>query len=476
MFWVRPAALLALLSLSISTASAAEPPTGAMVEARELLVANRPAAAVVLLEQHLATADGNRAFLDLLKTAYSAELPTAEPTRAVELRTKLGLLGTAAASPEPVVPISTPAVEPEPISAAAESLTKATTVFNQARSKPSLFPDAAKLFAAAFLGRVEMSQDQLAAWAYCRIKVSADRLNKAGANDAATATEAITEVEDALALAPSNAGLQKVGNDLIAAARQRGGVLSAPRPAAQLRPLPPPTESRETGEVVETASFRVKCRGNRKLAQAVAQAAEAHRDAIFTRWSGPAGGAWQPKCEITIHAAAAEFATATQQPAAATGRADVSLNDGQVTARRIDLRADDTLITENALPRELTHVILADLFPTTAPPRWAIEGMAVLAASAQELDRYKRTLPRLQQTRDFLPVETLLGLAAPPADRVTGYYVSSVALVDFLVRWKGDKAFTTFLRDSQRYGLPSALKRQYGVNDGKQLEEMLLRQ
>ncbi len=489
MVWLRPAALFAVAFVAISTARAADPLAGAMLEARDLLVANRPAAAVVLLEQYLPTADGSRAFLDLLKTAYVAEMPSAEPARVAELRTKLALFGGApVAAPTPVAPaVPAPIPAPEPPSAAIEALSKATAVFNQARSQPSLFPDAAKLFAAAFLGRVEMSPDQLTAWAYCRIKVAADRLNKAGPTDAATSTEVLVEIEEALALAPGNAGLQKVGRDLIAAARQRGGVASPPRPSpvAQLRPLSAPSLSIDAVDVVETASFRVRFVGNREaglgreaasgLAQALANAAEAHREAIFARWSGPAGGAWQPKCEITVHANAAEFARVTQQPAAATGRATINLDNGRVTARRIDLRADDATAAENALPRELTHVVLVDLFPTAAPPRWAVDGMAVLAGSSLELDRYRRTLPRLQQSRELMSVEMLLGLAAPPNDRVTGYYVGSVSLVDFLVRWKGDKAFTTFLRDSQRYGLPAALKRQYGVNDAKQLEEMWLR-
>jgi len=479
MVWFRPAALVVVSFILVSTAKAAEPLASAMTEARDLLVANRPAAAVVLLEHHLPTADGNWAFLDLLKTAYASELPAAEPSRAAELRTKLALLGAPPASaPVPVAPpMPVPSPSPESPSPAVEALSKATAVFNQARSQPSLFPDAAKLFAAAFLGRVELSADQLAAWAYCRIKVAADRLNKAGATDAATSTEVIAEVEEALTLAPGNAGLQKVGRDLIAAARQRGGVAgpTRPSPVAQLRPLPAPTTSFDAPDVIETASFRVRFAGNREYGQTIAKAAEAHRDAIFTRWSGPAGGAWQPKCEITVHATAEEFARATQQPAAATGRATISLDNGQVTARRIDLRADDPSITENALPRELTHVVLADLFPSTAPPRWAVEGMAVLAGSAMELDRYRRTVPRLQQSRELISVEMLLGLAAPPSDHVTGYYVGSVTLVDFLVRWKGDKAFTTFLRDSQRYGLTAALKRQYGVDDAKQLEEIWLK-
>jgi hypothetical protein len=299
-----------------------------------------------------------------------------------------------------------------------------------------------------------MSPDQLAAWAYCRVRLAADSLNHNG-----DPTTVVAEVEDALTLAPSNAGLQKVGHDLIAAARQRG---------AKTVPMSAPLA--DGWDVVETPSFRVKFTGRRAVAEGVAKAAEAKRDAIFAKWSGPPGGAWGPKCDVTLHPTADAFARATSQPAAGTGRAVVQLADGQAVERRIDLRADDPTLTDDALPRELTTVVLADLFWEKAPPRWAELGMAVLAASPAEVERYRRTLTKCADRGELPSVAAILEAAAPPADRVTGYAVGSVSLVDFLVRWKGEKAFTTFVRDTQRYGLPSALKRQYGVADARELE------
>ena len=253
--------------------------------------------------------------------------------------------------------------------------------------------------------------------------------------------------------------MQEVGQNLLAAARKRAGVSASAGSTTE-----------DGWNVVESASFRVRHRGHVAAADAVLAAAETRRNEIFTRWSGPAGGPWSPKCEITLHPTADVFATATGQHPTATGRATVHLHEGRVTDRTIDLRADDATVADNALPRELTHLVLADLFPTQAPPRWAIEGMAVLAASPVEVDRYLRTLPRCREAGTLIPLATLITLPAPPADQVTGYYVGSVSLVEFLVRWKGDKAFTTFLRDSHRYGVEVAMKRQYGVANAAQLE------
>jgi hypothetical protein len=166
----------------------------------------------------------------------------------------------------------------------------------------------------------------------------------------------------------------------------------------------------------------------------------------------------------------------TGKSAALTGHATVRLADGRATARRIDLRADDPALVANALPRELTHVVLADLFPYTPPPRWAEEGMAVLAGSPDEISRYLRTLPRCRRNGELFTLSKLLDMKDfPAADMVTGFYCGSVSLVDYLVKLKGEKHFTMFLRDSQRYGTAQALKRQYGIDSPQALQEAWLR-
>lgn len=523
----RPAILI-LATLAILSGSfylqAAEPTPidkalaiqTAMAEAKDHLTANLAAEAIAVLEAQLPYADGNRAFLDLLRSAYVArikklQVTAGDPGEMANIRTKLKLLGftvipgepestpasvapsvSAPATPPEMAPATPPAfaanpaptftppvaipqpAQPTPAqnpaakpstSQTAELLSQAASLFNEAKAEPEKFELAARMFAAAFGQRVEMRKDQLAAWEYCRLRLAADHLNQAGLS-AEAAAGIVTEIEDALKIAPENAALQKVGQDLLAIARKRAGTAA---PAAT------PSKDADGWEIVESASFLVRHRGDKTIAEAIAKAAEAKRNEIFTRWSGPAGGAWSPKCTITLYKTAATFATQTQQHPTATGRAMVHLNAGRVSQRRIALRVDDPTVIDDALPRELSHIVLADLFPTKAPPRWAIEGMAVLAASAVEVDRYLRTLPRCRESGEWIPLSTLLTLSAPPADKVTGYYVGSVSLVEFLVRWKGDKAFTTFLRDSHRYGLESAMKRQYGFADAKQLEEAWLR-
>jgi hypothetical protein len=469
----------------------------AMATARKHLDARTPGEAVAVLEANLATADGNPAFLDLLRAAYAAEQtrleadPAAPPERLAQLRLKLTLLGGSAPKDPPAAvvppvprgpapppdfaaPPAAPAAPPAPTAVAPLTpLTPPAGVQPELPTTPVVPPGVAeavvefkrgnyaaadRLFAAA--GARKLSADHKTAWAYCRIKLAADRVNAPDC-DAATAAAAAREVGDALALVTDNDKLAGLGRDVLKAARAKAGAAKAGAPAAV---------GREAGDALDTPSFRVQCAANRDLGDAVAKAAEAARKQIFERWSGPVGAAWQPKCEIVIHPSAAAYARATGKPAALTGHATVRLTDGRATERRIDLRADDDGLVANTLPRELTHVVMADLC-ADPPPKWALEGMAILAASPEEVGRYTRTLARCARDGEVRPLAALFELKDYPTDKLTGFYCQSASVTEYLVRLKGDKNFKIFLGDAHRYGVAAALKRQYGINGVADLDQ-----
>ena len=368
-------------------------------------------------------------------------------------------------APRPANPFG-PAAKPEVKPALADGidlLRQAAVAFNKAKeSEPAQFVTARDLFAQAVRERVKLTPEQTAAWAYCRIKVAADRLNRN--TDAATAGEVLAEVEQALGTVPDQLNLHEATRDILAVARKRSGNKPAKTPAA--------VQAVEPGwEAIDTANVRVRYKANKPLAEDIARTAETLRGEVFKKWSGPPGGNWAPRCEVVLHPDADAFAAGTKLTAEATGRAEVKLTDGSASSRRIDLRADDPTLLDSALPRELTHVVLADLFPSQPPPKWAELGMAVLSTSEAEVGRYLQTVRRCARDGELLPVDKVLTATEVPAKAVTGFHVESVALVDFLVRWKGEKAFTGFVRDAQRYGTDTALKRQYGLADAKQLEE-----
>lgn len=439
----------------------------AIAAARQHLAAGDAARAVEVLEARVHDADGNAAFLGLMRDAYAAELkrleagPNPDAVRLAQTRQRLSLLGGTPA-PEPPTntnPWNTKPAVPEPAPAAGptadELLRDARALFKQAK-----YADAAPTFAAAVAKGAPVTADEVAAWAYCRIKVASEKAASPNC-DPATAAALEKDVREAIELAPSNPELQRVGQAVLA--------VLGPKAGASHTPV---ASSPDAGwEVIDTPSFRVRFKGTPAVAEAVAQTAEAQRKAIFERWSGPPAGAWSPRCEITLHPTADEYARATGKSAEGTGRAVVRLSNAAVSERKVELRADDPGAVANALPRELTHVVLADLFPHSPPPRWAEEGMAVLAGSAEEVDRYARTLPRCARAGELLPVATLIEMKDfPGADRITGFYCASVTLVDYLVKLGGERTFTIFLRDSQRYGPAQALKRCYQIDGPAALE------
>lgn len=443
----------------------------AMADAKDFLAANDPAAASAVLEAQLPHANVNRTYLELLRRAYDGELqklrvaPTMNLARHEAIAKRLAILnGTnAPITPTPEIvlaaatkTVASPMVEPvvappvTELKPTDEWLKSAARLFNQGATDPAKYREAADLFANAQRERATLSSEQLAAWAYCRVKVAADEVNNPKAT-AETARAVEADVREALALVPGNAGLQKAGEKVLASARLMTGGTAKPSPS-------------ESWQVVDAVNVRVKHRGTDALAQAIAKAAGQYRQSITAKWFGPAGAEWLPKCEVTLHATAAAFAAATGLSPQATGRSDVALDNGTVTSRRIDLRADDPTVLEIALPRELAHIVMAELFPSKPPPRWAEEALAIHSTTAAEVNRYLQATTRLAADGQ-LPTapELLASTGFPAAERITGFYVASVGIADYLIEKKGDRAFAAFLTDAQRYGIENALRRQYNL-------------
>ncbi len=344
-----------------------------------------------------------------------------------------------------------------------DTLQQATKAFNRARhGSASTFAEAKKLFDEAAKSKQTFNEEERAAWAYCRIKLATDRLNST--TDSKTAGEVLVEIEAALAIVPQQKSLAEASEKILSVARQRSGT----KPEKRLAAVEPIAAG---WKMVESSNFRVLYRTKKSQAEAVAQQAEDVRLATFKKWSGPPGGDWKPKCDLYIHETEKDLRQVTQQPANATGRADVKLTDGLVSTRRIDLRADDETCKDVALPRELTYVVLADLFPSQPPPKWVELGMAALSTSDTEVNRYLRTAKRMLDDGELLKGETVLTQKEVPAKAITAFHVQSVAFVEFLVRLKGEKVLTAYLRDAQRYGQANALQREYGFKSAAALED-----
>lgn len=459
----------------------------AMADARHLLERNQPIEAVKTLEAVLSLANGDAAYLDLLRRAYQAELAQWERAGGMDqridrLRRYIDLLQQSASvsgssskafpmpmlAPGPMTSGDTPSTPPSP-----ETPSVAQPVFPPSRNDSSsdkLLAEAVTLFqqkrydeaARRFAQLRQLSPEHQAAWAYCRIRLAVEQLHRPDAT-AATLDAALAELQAAAQLLPSHSELRHYAEQALRTARQR---LDSAR-----QTLGPAEHSGGKQRFLETASFRISGDLAADRLAVIGRLAEQYRQETFERWSGPASAPWQPKCELVLHSQPTEFSQAAGVSPEYGAVSRVALEEGRVTARRLDILTADEIDLSSLLRRELTHVVLADLFTQTPPPRWAAIGISARMAGSSEVDRYRRTLLKEWQAGRNLPLSQFVELRDCPPSQVTLYCCISVCLVDFLVQKGGsEKNFTLFLRDTQRYGLAAALKRQYGYDSPAALE------
>jgi hypothetical protein len=201
------------------------------------------------------------------------------------------------------------------------------------------------------------------------------------------------------------------------------------------------------------------------VAEQLASQLEQVRSVLLLRWAGPtATGDWSAKCEVRLHATAAAYAQATGQRPEQPGHATIQWRGNAVVKRQLDLRADDLNLLSCTVPHETTHLILADLFGENALPRWADEGMAILAEPKAQVARYTRKLQACRQTGELFNVAQLMQLQGwPDHARITPFFAQSVSLVEYLIELKGPREFVAYLNYAGRYGYEEALRRIYQI-------------
>ncbi len=94
---------------------------------------------------------------------------------------------------------------------------------------------------------------------------------------------------------------------------------------------------------------------------------------------GGKAGVWEPKCYIVLHPTAESYLREVGEGQMTAGSSLIEFAGNRLVTRRVDLRADHPEGYLGALAHELTHVVIAERFIERQIPRWADEGMAVLA-------------------------------------------------------------------------------------------------
>jgi hypothetical protein len=216
-------------------------------------------------------------------------------------------------------------------------------------------------------------------------------------------------------------------------------------------------------QVLDTPNFRV-FHQDARLARDAGEAAESVRAAQAKRWGTSAvQRPWTPRCDLYLYPSGKLLAKETSQPESSPGFSTMACNGDRITARRTNLRADHPQMLAAILPHEITHVVLADLFTLQQIPRWADEGIAVLAEPTAEQGFRASELQEPLESGRVFDLSKLMTMDYPEAKHWSLYYAQSVSLTRFLVELGQPEQLIQFVRDSQRDGIESALRSNYQI-------------
>jgi len=175
---------------------------------------------------------------------------------------------------------------------------------------------------------------------------------------------------------------------------------------------------------------------------------------------------WLVRCEIHVHASADSFEQAVGgSPVEARGATSLQFSGDRVVARRIDVMGDGPEVVPDAIDHELVHVVLADHFVHSAPPRWADEGLALLFDRPEKQRGHEADFQDARRRGLAWSAADLLALDDYPADgpRQKIFYGQSAALVRWLIARRDAATFIRFLDDAAQAGMEAALDRHYAI-------------
>lgn len=244
-------------------------------------------------------------------------------------------------------------------------------------------------------------------------------------------------------------------------------------------PIPVVLERSGLKFTARTANFHISTTRSDLSLKTIAQQCERDRTKLLNRWLGAAepGDAkvWSPCCEIVIHAKRNDYVAFLGAAAGSSvGCTTISVQHKKISQRRIDVRSDAADWITDALPHELTHVILADRFGNTPLPLWADEGMAVLSES--ESKRRKRLDAAIRcenRLRSVSAGELLFDDSLARSSRVDAFYCRSSQLVSLLVERQDGPTFVRFIEQAMAQGYERSLQQHYSIESVGRLQPLL---
>lgn len=228
-------------------------------------------------------------------------------------------------------------------------------------------------------------------------------------------------------------------------------------------------------QVQETEQFQICVQADEARAADIARACEQILSETCAAWFDDVKPvSWRPRCQVIIHPNKTSYLAAVGPAGGSTvGSALVERRDGRVVSRRIDLCTATRGGALSALPHEMTHVVLSDHFAAADPPRWADEGIAVLADPRDKRDRHAGELARAIRTRTLFRLPELMSdVDNASATRADVFYAQSTSLVEFLIARGTRGQFLEFLTRAANDGYDAALRELYAIDGVAALEKL----
>ncbi len=210
----------------------------------------------------------------------------------------------------------------------------------------------------------------------------------------------------------------------------------------------------------------------------IAQKCERWRTQLMGYWLGASAAEelWPARCYVVLHPSAASYVQSVGAGAAQTyGCSSMKSEDGKVASRRIDLRLDRDDAIRRVLPHEMTHVIMAEVMSHAKSPRWADEGMAMLADLPSKQSLHEHDFSTALENGSSFRLVALLASSEYPKHDQQIFYGESLSLTRFLVDRDSPAKFVSFVQHAAEFGYDAALRDDYGIRDVAELEKIWMR-
>jgi hypothetical protein len=231
--------------------------------------------------------------------------------------------------------------------------------------------------------------------------------------------------------------------------------------------------------IADSKNFQVCSLRDFAEAQSAALYCEAQRTILISKWNAPAASqVWSPRCQVVLHNTLEGYVRAVGHGSENTlGSSLIWPGRGQITTRKIDIRAEGRCDLASVLPHELTHLVLADRFGGRSAPLWFDEGVAILADPEPKQKLHQRDLLQgLKSGSAFPLVEFMTMKEYPSADRVAVFYGQCAALAKLFLKLGPADQSLRFLEQCEEDGAAVALRDVYGIKRPELLDSMWRRE